>query len=147
MHGPKAIRISLLCTALAFALPAFADAELDNLVNDHVMPQFNQQARLFIRNSGAEFVSTAWNGNTRTLIAVAEVERRIPQGTADAGLKNGHVDLLCRHPMVSLITRFLEKYDVKMALIYAEKPGRENRDVVEISLTSSRSCILYRCSD
>jgi hypothetical protein len=43
--------------------------------------------------------------------------------------------------MVSLITRFLEKYDVKMALIYAEKQGRENRDVVEISHADLQTCV------
>ena len=136
MHGTAAIRIALLGAALAFALPASADAELDELVKDHVMPRFDQQARAFIRNSGARFVSSTWNGNTRTLIAVGEVER-----ATSREMKSDHVDQICRHPMVNMITRFLEKYDVKMALIYAGKHGRANRDVVEISHVDLQTCV------
>jgi len=134
MHGTATIRIALLGAALAFALPASADAELDELVKDHVMPRFDQQARAFIRNSGARFVSSTWNGDTRTLIAVGKVER-----TASRELKSDHVDQICRHPMVNMITRFLEKYDVKMALIYAGQ--QERTDVVEISHVDLQTCV------
>lgn len=134
MHGTAAIRIALLGAALAFALPASADADLDAFVNDHVMPRFNQQARAFIRNSGARFVSTSWNGNTRTLIAVGKVERAAPRE-----LKSDHVDQICRHPMANMITRFLEKYDVKMAVVYNGK--QERADVVEISHVDLQTCV------
>ena len=134
MHGTAAIRIALLGAALAFTLPASADADLDAFVNDHVMPSFNQQARVFIRKSGARFVSTAWNGNTRTLIAVGKVERAAPRER-----KSDHVDQICRHPMANMITRFLEKYDVKMALIYNGK--QERADVVEISHVDLQTCV------
>lgn len=152
MRGPHALRLSLLGAALAFASPAFADAALDDLVREHVMWRFDQQARQFITSSGARFVSSTWNGDTRTLIAVGEMDRRLARMAVGTGsltdsrapsrdLKRDHVDQICRHPMLSLITRFLEKYDVTMALVYAGKDGPAGRDVVEITHGDLRACV------
>ena len=41
---------------------------------DHVLHRFDREARVMIRNSGARYVSSNWNGETRTLVAVAEVD-------------------------------------------------------------------------
>lgn len=151
MLGTAAIRISLLGATLAFTFPAFADAELDDLVKAHVMPRFDQQARVFIRNSGARFVSSAWNGDSRTLIAVGEVDRPDPPEAVNVALngstprltrelKREHVAQICRNPMVGLITRFLERYDVTMALVYAGRHGRTDTDVIEISHADLQTC-------
>ena len=152
MHCLATIRIALLGAALAFTIPASADSDLDRMIERHVMPRFDQQARIFISNSGARFVSSSWNSETRTLIAVGEMERRLPAGPlsvahaprADAGrreLKEQHVAELCRHPNVGLIGRFLEKHEVTIALVYDREYPRRDPMVVEISHGDLSGCV------
>ena len=152
MHCLATIRIAILGAALAFSLPAHADSELDAMIEDHVMPRFDRQARAFIHRSGARFVSSSWNRETRTLIAVGELERRMGMDhfgvaletgsdTRAHGLKTDHVSTLCRHPNVKLIDRFLEKYDVTIAVVYDRKYPRSEPVVIEISHHDLHSCV------
>jgi hypothetical protein len=96
MHWLATIRLLSLGVLLAFTLPAHADADLDQMVMNHVMPRFDREARVMIRNSGARFVSSAWNRDTRTLTAVGVALH----GNASArinDLKSDRVAELCRH--------------------------------------------------
>jgi hypothetical protein len=151
MHSLATLRLLSLAALLAVTLPANADADLDELVMNHVMARFDQEARVMIRNSGARFVSSAWNRETRTLIAVGEMNTPAspaPMGVALHGnrnalnhdLKSEHVAELCRHPAARLIGGFLEKYDVTIALVYGRKHGRMNPTVVKISHDDLGTC-------
>jgi hypothetical protein len=151
MHWAATIRTVFFAAALTFTLPVSADAKLDGIIEDHVMHRFDREARVVIRNSGARFVSSAWNRETRTLIAVGEMDRRGPAerysvafekttAARSRGLKTENVAELCRHPKVSLISRFLERYDVTIALVYGRKYPRVEPVVVEISHDDLRSC-------
>ena len=152
MHCLAIFRIAIFGAALGLGFPAHAGSELDALVEDHVMARFNQQARAFIKSSGARFVSSRWNRETRTLIAVAELERRMSGAHVDVALatsedaqtrrfKSNHVAALCRHPNAKLINRFLEKYGVTIELVYGRKYPRAESVVVEISHNDLRSCV------
>ena len=152
MHCPSAIRMIFLGTALAFTAAVNADAKLDEMVMDHVLPRFDREARVLMENSGARYVSTNWNGETRTLVAVAEVDiLRVPRFSSVAmksdasvdirGFKNDRVGQLCRHGTASLIRRFLEKYDVTIAFVYGEKHGSTDPVIAEISHHDLSTCI------
>ena len=151
MHCLATFRIVIAAAALAISLPAYADAKLDAMIEDHVMPRFDRQARLFIKNAGARFVSSHWNSHTRTLMASGEMQRRRSAAPVDVAhdtdanlqvveLKTDHVATLCRHPNATLIRRFLEKYDVSIALVYDPGRTRVGPLVVEISHSDLGSC-------
>lgn len=151
MHCLATIRIALAGAALAFTLAAQADTSLDALIEDHVMPRFDRQARAFVNNAGARFVSSRWNSETRTLIAFGELDRRLSAAPVDVAhqgganmagvdLKNAHVTELCRHPDVALITRFLAKYEVTIALVYDRSAQRLGPAVIEIAHTDLGGC-------
>jgi hypothetical protein len=84
MHCPSAIRMVFLSTALAFTPAVNADAKLDDMVMDHVLPRFDREARVLIKISGARYVSSNWNGETRTRSPVPGTSPAT--GTARPGL-------------------------------------------------------------
>ncbi len=152
MHCPSAIRMVFLGTALAFTPAVNADANLDEMVMEHVLPRFDREARVLIKNSRGRYVSSNWNGETRTLVAVAEVDiLRSPRfssvalktnTTADIrGFKNDRLAELCRHTAAKLIRRFLEKYDVTIAFVYGEKHGSTDPVTVEVSHHDLSVCV------
>ncbi len=151
MHWPTATRMFFLSIALAFTPTVNAGAALDEMVMDRVMPRFDREARVVFKNSGARYVSSNWNGETRTLVAVGEMDVldspgfsrvALKQNAAPGspGFKNERVDDLCRHPAVRVIRRFLEKHDVTIAFIYGEKYERTNPVTVEISYRDLSIC-------
>ena len=152
MHCPSPIRIVFLSTALAFTPVVNADAKLDDMVMDHVLPHFDRDARVLIKNSGARYISSNWNGETRTLVAVAEMDiLRSPRFSSVAlksdsttdirGFKNDRVGELCQHSAAKLIRRFLEKYDVTIAFVYGEKHGSTDPVTVEVSHHDLSVCV------
>ena len=152
MHCPSAIQMVFLGTALAFTPAVNADAKLDEMVMDHVLPRFDREARVLIKNAGARYVSSNWNGETRTLVAMAEVDiLRSPRfssvalkrhTTADIrGFKNDRLGELCRHAATKLMRRFLEKYDVTIAFVYGEKHGHADPVIVEVSHHDLSVCV------
>jgi len=152
MHWPTATRMLFLGTALAFAPVVNAGAALDEMVMNRVLPRFDKEARAVFENSGARYVSSNWNGETRTLVAVGEVDvldspgfsrTALNQSAAPGshGFKTERVDDLCQNPSVRLIRRFLEKYDVTIALIYGKKTQRANPVTVEISYRDLSACV------
>ncbi len=152
MHWPTAIRTIVLSTALAFTPAVNADATLDEMVMDHVLPRFDREARVLIKSSGARYVSTNWDGETRTLVAVAEVDIfRSPRFSSVAlksntttdirGFKNDRVGELCQHTAANLIRKFLEKYDVTIAFVYGEKHGHADPVIAEISHHDLSVCV------
>ncbi len=152
MHWPTTIRMIILSTALAFTPAVNADAKLDAMVADHVLPRFDREARVLLENSGARYVSSNWNRETRTLVAVGEVDFPRPSRFSGValkenttpgfhGFKNDRVDELCRHPAARLIRRFLKKYDVTIALVYGEKHVRADLMTVEISHRDLNACV------
>ena len=147
MPGLQALRISFLGAALVLTNPALASTELDDLVKDHVMWRFDEQARRFIHGFGGKFVSSDWRSDTRTLIAFGELDRRLPARAVDVAnrsaapaLKRIHVAQICRHSMRALIHRFLEKYDVTIALVYDRRYSRDDSLVVEIGHHDLGTC-------
>ena len=152
MHCPSAIRIAFLSTALGFTPAVNADANLDEMVMDHVLPRFDREVRVLIKNSGARYVSSNWNGETRTLVALAEVDilgsprlsRVALKRNSTTGFhrfKNDRVGELCRHTAANLIRRFLEKYDVTIAFVYADKHGHADPLTAQISHHDLSACM------
>ena len=151
MHWPSATRMVFLSTTLAFTPAVNAGAALDEMVMDRVMPRFDREARVVFENSGARYVSSNWNGETQTLVAVGEVDVLEPPGFSrvalkrnttpgSPGFKNERVDDLCRHPAVRLIRSFLEKHDVTIAFIYGKKYERVDPVTIEISYRDLSVC-------
>lgn len=116
------------------------------------MWRFDEQARKFFDGFGGTFVSSAWQSDTRTLIAFGELDRRLSAQPVDVALgsasrpavpalKRNHVAEICRHSMRALIHRFLEKYDVTLALVYADAKEPNRSDVVEITHRDLEACV------
>jgi len=153
MHWPTTVfRMVFFSTTLAFTPPVSAGVALDEMVMDRVMPRFDKEARTVFENSGARYVSSNWNGESRTLVAVGEVDVAdspafsrvaLKQNAAPGspGFKNARVDDLCRHPAVRVLRSFLEKYDVTIAFIYGEKYARAAPVTVEISYRDLSVCV------
>jgi hypothetical protein len=122
------------------------------MVMDHVLPRFDREARVLIKNSGARYVSSNWNGETRTLVVVAEVDfLRSPRASSVAlksnsttgfrDFKNDRLGELCRHTATKLIRKFLEKYDVTIAFVYGEKHGHADPVILEVSHHDLSACV------
>ncbi len=152
MHCPSAIRMLFLSNAVAFTPAVNADAKLDDMVMDHVLPRFDREARVLIKNSGARYISSNWNGETRTLVAVAEMDiLRSPRFSSVAltrntttdirGFKNDRIGELCQHSATKLIRSFLEKYDVTIAFVYGEKHGHADPVIAEVSHYDLSTCV------
>ena len=151
MHWPIAIRIVLLGTALMLAPAANADNALDEMVMSRIMPRFDKEARASMKNSGVRHLSTHWDRETRTLMAMgeldflgsAELSHVAMHGNVSAdpdSIKRSKVGEICRHPGVYFIRNFLEKHQVTIAFVFSEKSSLVDSLVVEISHEDLGSC-------
>ena len=144
MHWQAAIRIAFLSTTWIFTSAVNADQELDEMVMARIMPRFDQEARASMEKSGVRHLSTYWNGETRTLIAVGELgslgsaefsrvamTQNVP--AKSHSLKQSKIDEICQHSGVYFIKRFLKKHKVRLSFVYNEHTRLVEPLVVEIS--------------
>ena len=151
MNRTATARIGLLASVLLFSHTVHADAALDATIMDHVMPRFEQEAREFMAESGAQLVSSRWDGDTHTLIAVGDLppppaksldvafpaSGRAPQ----APPASDHVARLCRHPGAAMLAGFMAKHDITMVFVYRHPNTRLAPQVVDIDHTDLGGCI------
>lgn len=137
--------------ASIFASVAAAGEDLNATVVEHVLPRFDREARLLMAHAGAHYISSRWNGDSRTLIAVGQMQPRSLPAAVDvvltkstsarhAALKADHVARLCAHPSLRIIDWFLAKHDVSVALVYVSNNARAEPTVVDISHADLRDC-------
>jgi len=151
MNWISALRISLLGSVLLLTHTAFADATLDATIENHVMPRFEQEAREFMWDSGAQFVSSRWDGHSRTLIAVGElppprarpldVAYPVTGATPHVPLESEHVARLCRHPAATMLAGFMATHDITMTFVYERPNSPSPLRVIDIDHADLAGCL------
>ena len=152
MYWTAAIRTAILGSALLFTPVVNADPDLDEMIMTKVMPRFDKKARVSMRKSGARYISTRWDSETRTLVAVGELDAlespeispvawRTVESSRSQDLKEAKVDEICQYTGVRMIKDFLEKHAIKIAFIYSERSQLADPLIIEISHNDLGVCV------
>lgn len=147
-----AIRTALLGASLIVLPAAHADQALDEKIMTHILPRFDTKARDSLQRHGARDVTTRWESETRTLVAVGELDprdssgltpvaRRTSQASRAEVLKALQVDEICQYAAVRYIRDFLEEHAITIKFIYRQRWRFGDALIFDISHHDLEACV------